>query len=46
MKLKWTEHITYVKNKIYNSSAILFKARNFQYLLYCIEIRGTALLYI
>ena len=28
-KLKWTEHITYVKNKISKSSGILFKARNY-----------------
>ena len=28
-KLKWTEDITYVKNKISKSSGILFKARNY-----------------
>ena len=28
-KLKWTEHINYVKNKISKSSGILFKVRNY-----------------
>ena len=27
-KLKWTEHINYVKNKMSKSSGILFKVRN------------------
>ena len=28
-KLKWTEHIAYVKNTIFKSSGILSKARNY-----------------
>ena len=56
-KLKWCEHISYVKNKVSKGLGIIFKARAvlnqqclltlynlfvYPYLIYCIEIWGTA----
>ena len=56
-KLKWCEHISYVKNKVSKGLGIIFKARMvldqqclltlynlfvYPYLIYCIEIWGTA----
>ena len=56
-KLKWCEHISYVKNKVSKGLGIIFKARAVldqqclltlynsfvcPYLIYCIEIWGTA----